>query len=104
MLIRRINARRSDSIRGRPPRVPDFQRQYLRKPARCQRTTVSGTMLELLGFVLVAGCPFRISYPDVLVMQEIRLWAGKSGDAAFYLPRDEIGSSCTIVALQCDPV
>src|SRR6266404_9622845 len=35
-LIRRISARRSTSICGRPPRDRDFQRQYRRKPARCQ--------------------------------------------------------------------
>jgi len=40
MLMRQIRARRSASICGRPPR--GFQRQYLRKPARCQRTRVSG--------------------------------------------------------------
>jgi hypothetical protein len=27
---------------GRPPRGLDFQRQYARKPARCQLVTVSG--------------------------------------------------------------
>src|SRR5260221_2983689 len=27
---------------GRPPRCLDFQRKYARKPARCQRITVSG--------------------------------------------------------------
>src|SRR5215468_8944900 len=27
---------------GRPPHDRDFQRQYARKPARCQRRTVSG--------------------------------------------------------------
>jgi hypothetical protein len=37
-LIRRINARRSPAIFGRPPRKPDFQRQYRRKPAQFQRT------------------------------------------------------------------
>src|SRR5262249_54039178 len=41
-LIRRISARRPASMRGRPPRFRDFQRQYRRKPARCQRTSVSG--------------------------------------------------------------
>ena len=41
-LIRRISARNSVSICGRPPRERDFQRQYRRKPARCQRTSVSG--------------------------------------------------------------
>src|SRR5262249_26107457 len=41
-LIRRINARSSASIFGWPPRERDFQRQYRRKPARCQRTRVSG--------------------------------------------------------------
>jgi hypothetical protein len=28
-------------ILGRPPRARDFHRQYSRKPARCQATTVS---------------------------------------------------------------
>jgi hypothetical protein len=32
----------SVAILGRPPRERDFQRQYRRKPARCQRTRVSG--------------------------------------------------------------
>src|SRR5262249_10873424 len=31
-------ARRSASIFGPPPRERDFQRQYRRKPVRCQRT------------------------------------------------------------------
>src|SRR5450631_1568348 len=44
-LIRRTNARSSVSICGRPPRGRDFQRQYPRKPARCQRTSVSGRMI-----------------------------------------------------------
>ena len=43
-LIRRIKARSSASICGRPPNECDFQRQYRRKPARCQRTSVSGRM------------------------------------------------------------
>jgi hypothetical protein len=37
-----ISARNSISIRGRPPREFDFQRQKWRKPARCQYTSVSG--------------------------------------------------------------
>src|SRR5258706_10625141 len=41
-LICRISARSSISIRGRPPRRRDFQRQQRRKPARCQLTSVSG--------------------------------------------------------------
>ena len=45
MLIRRINTRSSVSICGRPPSRRDFQRQYPRKPARCQRTSVSGRMI-----------------------------------------------------------
>src|SRR5437899_7985900 len=32
----------SIGVFGRPPRGLDFQRQYARKPARCQRITVSG--------------------------------------------------------------
>ncbi len=39
---RRISARSSDVIFGRPPRRRDFQRQYRRKLARCQPTTVLG--------------------------------------------------------------
>jgi hypothetical protein len=39
---RQINARSSGVILGRPPRRRDVQRQYRRKPARCQPTTVSG--------------------------------------------------------------
>src|SRR5216683_4250341 len=42
VLICRISARNSISIRGRLPRGFDFQRQYRRKPARCHRTSVSG--------------------------------------------------------------
>ena len=32
---------------GRPARERDFQRQYRRKPDRCQRTTVSGWMIVM---------------------------------------------------------
>src|SRR5205823_11831315 len=46
-LIRRISARRSASIWGRPPKERDFQRQSWRKPARCQRTRVSGRMIVM---------------------------------------------------------
>jgi hypothetical protein len=44
---RRINARSSASTCGRPPNERDFQRQYRRKPARCQRTSVSGRMTAM---------------------------------------------------------
>src|SRR5436309_11181419 len=47
-LIRRISAHRSASIFGRPPRDRDFQRQYRRKPPRCQRTRVSGRMIVMV--------------------------------------------------------
>src|SRR5437870_4495560 len=46
-LIRRISAHRSGSIIGRSPREQDFQRQYRRNPARCQRTRVSGRMIVM---------------------------------------------------------
>src|SRR5437867_3127228 len=46
-LIRRISARSSASIFGRPPRERDFHRQYRRKPARCQRTRVLGRMIVM---------------------------------------------------------
>jgi hypothetical protein len=41
-LIARTNARTSAASAGRPTRRRDFQRQYRRKPLRCQRTSVSG--------------------------------------------------------------
>jgi hypothetical protein len=44
ILICRISARSSVPICGRPPFERDFQRQYRRKPARCQRMSVSGRM------------------------------------------------------------
>jgi hypothetical protein len=47
-LIRRINARSSRSILGLPPRRQDFQRQYARKPRRCQRSTVSGFTMTMV--------------------------------------------------------
>jgi hypothetical protein len=46
-LIRRINARRSAAIRGRPPRERDFQRQYWRKQAWCHRSRVSGRIIVM---------------------------------------------------------
>src|SRR4029453_16401721 len=41
-LIVRISSRISTETTGRPGRRLDFQPQYDRKPARCQRCTVSG--------------------------------------------------------------
>jgi hypothetical protein len=41
-LMSRINFLRSADSFGRPPGDLDFHRQYKRKPARCQRMTVSG--------------------------------------------------------------
>jgi hypothetical protein len=37
-----ISWRISSDVFGRPPRGVDFQRHHARKPARCQRITVSG--------------------------------------------------------------
>lgn len=42
-----ISAQSSRSILGRPPRHRDFQRQYARKPRRCQRSTVSGLTMTM---------------------------------------------------------
>jgi hypothetical protein len=42
MLMSRINYLTSTGTFGRPPRGRDFHRQYKRKPARCQRITVTG--------------------------------------------------------------
>ena len=47
---RRIRTRISSLILGRPPRGRDFQRQYSRKPARCQPTTVSGWTITSASF------------------------------------------------------
>jgi Putative cyclase len=47
-LMRRISARSSASICGRPPTDRDFHRQYRRKPALCQRTRVSGRMIVMV--------------------------------------------------------
>jgi hypothetical protein len=41
-LARRISRRISSATFGLPPRGRDFHRQNKRKPARCQRMTVSG--------------------------------------------------------------
>src|SRR6516162_9819753 len=38
---------------GRPPHDRDFQRQYARKPARCQRRTVSGLRILSASSALV---------------------------------------------------
>src|SRR5947208_15325386 len=46
-LIRRISERRFAAICGRPPKEQDFQRKYRRKPARCQRTRVSGRIIVM---------------------------------------------------------
>ena len=43
--IRRISWMSSGSREGRPSRRRDFQRQYLRNPARCQPITVCGWMI-----------------------------------------------------------
>jgi hypothetical protein len=42
-----LRPHRSVSICGRPASAPDFQRQYQRKAARCQRTSVSGWMIVM---------------------------------------------------------
>src|SRR5215470_1258377 len=47
-LIVRIKSRMSAGTAGRPTRRRDFQRQYRRKPLRCQRTSVSGLKILLV--------------------------------------------------------
>ena len=47
LLIRRISARSSRLILGLSPRRQDLQRQYSRKPRRCQRSTVSGFTMTM---------------------------------------------------------
>jgi hypothetical protein len=54
-IIRQINARRSAVILGRPPREPDFQCQYRRKPARCQRTDGHSRMTEQRNRIMIFG-------------------------------------------------
>ena len=43
--ISRISRRTSSDTCGLPARRPDFHRQNERKPARCQRITVSGSRI-----------------------------------------------------------
>ena len=94
MLIRRISARRSASICGRPPNDRDFQRQQLRKPVRCQPTSVSGRIIkrtERIGSRLAdicldrafanhligdaeISCACRKSNSDILVMKSAEKW------------------------------
>ena len=44
-LMARINCQISSATFGLPPRDRDFHRHNKRKPARCQRITVSGSMI-----------------------------------------------------------
>ena len=46
-LISRISRRISGGTLGLPARRRDFQRQKERKPARCQRITVSGSTIVM---------------------------------------------------------
>src|SRR5258708_13612 len=46
-LTGRISARSPPPILGRPQRERDSHRQYRRKPARCQRTRVSGRTIVM---------------------------------------------------------
>ena len=52
MLISWISRRISNDTAGRPQRRRDFQRQYSRKPARCQRITVSGRTIASASYIL----------------------------------------------------
>ena len=45
-----MSRRRSGSMRGRPGRLRDFQRQYRRKPWRCHPTTVAGETISSASF------------------------------------------------------
>jgi hypothetical protein len=47
LLAHAMPQQREDTAVG-PPRDRDFQRQYPRKPARCQRTRVSGRMIAMV--------------------------------------------------------
>ena len=51
-LISRINCRISVGTAGRPRQRLDFQRQNNRKPARCQRITVSGCTMASAAWAL----------------------------------------------------
>src|SRR5438034_7236741 len=72
-LIRRISARRSASIFGRPPRERDFQRQYRRKPARCQRTRVSGRMI-VMALRIDGNHRYSMTCRDPGPRPELRIW------------------------------
>ena len=59
----------------------DFQRQKALNPERCHRRMVSGFTTwdksSRLGQIrVIHTCPFRKSYPDVLMMQSGQDWNG----------------------------
>ena len=61
-LISRISRRISGGTLGLPARRRDFQRQKERKPARCHRTTVSGSTIVRASRIRGAITSRRKSY------------------------------------------
>jgi hypothetical protein len=81
MLISRISLRISSGTVGRPPRPLDFQHQYDRKPARCQRTMVSGFTIASASQILVHYCGEQFdndgSIGSILLKSVKRVMAGE---------------------------
>src|SRR5882762_7843454 len=92
-LIRRISARRSASICGRPPRKRDFQRQYRRKPARCHRTRVSGRTIVMA---------LRTDGKPSIQLDEEPTITVREPDAATHLPPqyDQLMSKRSVLCLK----
>jgi hypothetical protein len=74
-LMSRINRRTSAGNLGLPPRDLDFHRQYKRKPARCQRITVSGLTIAKARIK-----PGAKPYSPVNIRRSILLRVGFFGD------------------------
>jgi hypothetical protein len=71
----RINCWTSDGTFGLPPRDLDFHRQYKRKPARCQRITVSG--LTIATALSTSGAK---PYTPANISRSVLLKIGRFGD------------------------
>src|ERR1700704_1666572 len=70
-----MSRRISSGVFGRPPRGLDFQRQYARKPARCQRITVSG-----LTIFKVSRTPGASPYNPANTRRSMLLKVSRCGD------------------------
>src|SRR3954466_4312621 len=75
-LICRISRRTSRGTFGLPARLRDFHRHKMRKPARCQRITVSGS--TIMSASKIRGA---IRYKQTKIIRSKLLKTGRRGDA-----------------------